>query len=246
VIKYDLSTSDQVQHAIGVLKEYLLFHSKQEFKISSQLEARIKKTINLAESKITTKATNQLSTTKEEYFRNINSPFNLFSDSRKSIRNYSEEDIPIESIKSALNIVLNTPSACNRQTSRAYIFKNKNQIKEIIDIQGGAGGFGYLANKLVVITAELGVFGGAHERYQAYIDGGIFAMNMLYALHANSIACCILNCSNAPGKDKRLHKICEIDRNEVFIAMISCGYPTDNFSIATSHRYELNRICHIK
>ncbi len=245
ISKYNLSESKQVQHAIGVLKEYIKFHEKNKFNLSDKIKNRIDKTIQLADKYEKVAETKQFLVTKEEYFKHINAPFTTFSNSRRSVRNYSEQNIPIEVIEKTINLVINTPSACNRQTSRAYVFINKEKIKTITDIQGGAGGFGYLANKLIVITAELGVFGGAHERYQAYIDGGMFAMNMLYALHSNSIVCCILNCSNSPEKDKKLQKCCKIKKNEVFIAMISCGYAPDKFSVATSYRYKEKDICKI-
>lgn len=242
ILNYDLSSSNQVQHAVGVLKEYLDFHDKRGFSVQQELKTRILRTVNLAESKLKINPTKQIDITREEYFKFGTGHFPDFASSRKSIRNYSSENIPDDTMRLVFRTAQTSPSACNRQTARVHVFSDKEKIKEILDIQGGSGGFGYLANKLIVITAELGAFGGAHERYQAYIDGGMFAMNVLYALHAYSIGCCILNCSNAPYKDKKLQKVCNINKNEVFIAMISCGFVPEQFSIATSQRYELEEI----
>ena len=84
----------------------------------------------------------------------------------------------------------------------------------------------------------MGLFGGIAERYQVYIDGGMYAMNLLYALHYNQIAACILNCSHTPEKDELLRNICGIKDSENFIAMIACGIPPERFKIAISRRYE--------
>jgi hypothetical protein len=54
-----------------------------------------------------------------------------------------------------------------------------------------------------VITAELGVFMNLDERNQAYTDGGMYAMNLLLALHHHQIAACPLNCSHSAAKDRK-------------------------------------------
>ncbi|RKS84694.1 nitroreductase [Orbus hercynius] len=235
----------QVAHAISVIKEYQIFQSKNNFELCAELNTRIS---SLLSSRVVSniEASQQEKITKEAYFTHVDSPFATFSSSRKSIRNYSSEEIPLERLQDAFSIALNTPSACNRQTVRTYVYSDKSTIKKILDAQMGAGGFGYLSNKLIVITAELGVFSEAQERYQAYIDGGIYAMNLLYALHSLKIAGCILNCSHTPGKDLILRDLCKIKDSENFIAMISCGIPPEVFAIAISKRYRLEDIVTFK
>jgi nitroreductase len=144
-----------------------------------------------------------------------------------------------------VKISQSAPSACNRQSSKVYIYTNKEKIKKILEIQGGNRGFGHLSDKLIIITSNLGVWGSLAERYQSYVDGGIFAMNLLYALHFKKIAGCILNCSITPEKDKMLRGVCEIDRSENFIAMVSCGYPPEQIKIASSKRFDTNSILKI-
>ena len=135
----------------------------------------------------------------------------------------------------------NAPSACNRQSWRTYVFTNKKLIEEILLTQGGNRGFGHLANKLIVISGNVSVFGGSHERNQVFIDGGIYAMNVLYALHFNEIAACILNCSFDIEYDQKLRKLCGIKDSEVFITMIACGLPVDSFKVALSPRKDLSQ-----
>ena len=57
------------------------------------------------------------------------------------------------------------------------MYTNKNQIAKILEVQGGNRGFGHLANRLIIITSEVGVFTGVAERNQVYIDGGMYARN---------------------------------------------------------------------
>ena len=224
----------QLIHTLSVIKEYQELHETQGF----QLQDQTKNALNSIKPHLkNVTACKQKETTREDYFKHTSSPFIEFSNSRSSVRNYSEEKVDIDLIRSSLELAKNTPSACNRQSWRTYVYTNKQTIEEILEKQGGNRGFGHLAGKLIIITAEVGVFSAAPERYQAYVDGGMYAMNLLYALHANRIAACILNCSHAPAKDKELRLLCQIKDTEVFIAMITCGIPPERFQIAVSQRH---------
>jgi nitroreductase len=225
--------NQQVEHALKVINEYKEFHVKSNYKLDYEVENSIKHLISITNN---TKCTMQRVIKKEEYFSRVEDDFSAFSNSRASVRNYSLEELDINHIINSVSLARNTPSACNRQTSKVYIYTNKKDIEAVLQVQGGNRGFGHLTNKLIVITADVSVFFGINERYQAYIDGGMFAMNLLYSLHYNKIAACILNCSNTNKKDLMMRKVCDIKDNEVFIAMISCGKSPDQFKIALSHR----------
>jgi nitroreductase len=229
-------SDSQLIHAIGVINEYFLFHEENKY----QLESKTIESINRLLSSSEISPTSQADITKHLYFESSNLSFNLFSSTRHSVRNFTEEDIPLKQIEESLNIAKKTPSACNRQSWRTHVYSDKNKIKEILELQGGNRGFGHLTNKLIVITGELGVFGHSFERNQVFVDGGMYAMNLLYALHFNRIATCPLNCSTTPEKDKKLRILCEIPPSEVFVVMIACGIPPNKFKLASSPRYDIN------
>lgn len=228
-------TEEQLLHAIEVILAYEDFHKTLIFDLESSIIESIQKIKSL--NRDLTPCV-QIEMSKNKYFDVTGAPFPLFSKSRKSVRNYTEEDIPMEKIYDALNIAKNAPSVCNRQTWRTHIYRNKKQISEILEQQNGNRGFGHLANKLILVTADLGAFNGFGERNQAFIYGGIYAMNLLYGLHYYQIAACILNCSNTVEKDMVLRKVTKIKDSEVFIAIITCGIPPEKFKIAVSKRYD--------
>jgi nitroreductase len=229
----------QFSHALNVIKEYENFHYKNDFKLNNETIEKINQLFILIPN---VETSTQIEMKKSEYFSYTNaSQYDLFSSSRHSIRNYSDEDISIEKIKNSLELAKKSPSACNRQGWRTHVYKDKNKINEILQIQGGNSGFGHLSNTLIIVTVELGVFAHSIERNQAFVDGGIYTMNLLYALHFNQIATCTLNCATNPKKDRKLHEICDISKSEVFIAMISCGIPPEEFKIASSPRYDISK-----
>lgn len=229
---------EQLKHAIGVIFEYQHVHKINNYNIDDEIADAIK----IVKDKVNDiEISCQRVISKEEFFAKSETNFYNFSNSRSSVRNYTNEEISLSLIQDSLDLARNTPSACNRQSVRTYVYTNKKLINQILEIQGGNRGFGHLANKLVIVTADHSLYTGIGERNQAFIDGGMYAMNLLYALHAHKIAACILNCSNTPEKDVLLRRICGIKKTEVFIAMISCGIPPDNFLIASSKRYPINK-----
>lgn len=230
---------EQLQHAIGVIFEYKLFHEAQKF----NLDQEVLQSIEMLKQKCSHISPSvQRNMTKNDFFKHSESSFPIFAQSRASVRNYTNEKIPIEKISKALEIAQSTPSQCNRQCWRTYVYTDKKTMNEILIAQGGNRGFGHRADKLIVITAEIGVFGFHGERNSAYIDGGMYAMNLLYSLHYERISACILNCNTWPEKDLELRKLCGIKESEVFIAMITCGIPPENFRIASSKRYYFDKL----
>ena len=230
---------EQLNHALGVILEYNEYHDKKSFILDNEVIETIKQLRNLGNEEFEKTSQNRIS--KNEYFKNVKSSFFEFSNSRSSVRDYSTEDLPMVKIQDSLELARNTPSACNRQAWRTYVYDDKKLITKILEEQGGNRGFGHLANKLIVITGELGVFSSTNERNQVFIDGGMYAMNLLYALQYNEIAACILNCSFDNKKEQKLKQMCGVKESEVLIAMVTCGIAPDEFKIAISLRYPIEK-----
>ncbi|MDZ7724275.1 MAG: nitroreductase family protein [candidate division KSB1 bacterium] len=240
--KYGQS-DEQLQHAIAVIFEYIEFNQKNGYQLEKTTLQRVDEL--KAHIKIEMNRCAQRKITDNEFFKHSESPFPVFSNSRSSVRNYAEEDIPIDLLYKAMDLVRNTPSACNRQSVRVYIYSNKKEIKKILSAQGGNRGFGELANKLIVITSELGNYSFLSERNLLFIDGGIYAMNLLYALHYYKIAACILNCSFTKNKEQLMRRLTKIKDSETFVVMISCGFAPKEFKIPISKRYTLENIVNV-
>lgn len=228
---------EQLSTALEVIAEYDKFHVNSNFKLDVATQNCID-TVKTIQGDIL--ASLQRNFVRDSYFSHTGSSFGKFSESRRSVRNFIEEDICLEDILKSLEIAKSAPSACNRQCWRTYIVSSKERISKITEVQGGSRGFGYLANKLIVVTGKIGGFYGHNERNQVFIDCGIYTMNLLYALHYHHIATCVLNCSTTPQKDKQLRKEIGIDEGEVFIAIIACGNPPESFYVTNSKRYDVS------
>jgi hypothetical protein len=233
--------NEQFLYALRVIAEYKFEHEINDYTIENDLLQAINNLFSNYKGVIPSK---QIAMTKEDYFRYSESAFDYFSNSRRSLRNFSGK-IEIARIEKAIRLAQNTPTSCNRQQQRLYIIQNKKRIEQVLKIQTGNRGFGHLADKLIILTAELGGFIGLNERNDLYVNGGIYAMNLLYALHYYQIGSCALNWCSMPEQDLELRKICEILPSETVILIIACGGVPDKFKLVRSHRNNYSAILKI-
>jgi nitroreductase len=235
--KYD-ATNIQYQHALGVIAEYKKVHEEQQFALEDSL---VRKINLLLEKEPEVTVTHQLTKTKENYFEQQLAAFDKFSNSRHSIRNFSGE-IKSEQIEEAIRLAQNTPTACNRQPIRVHIIENKELIAKAFAIQNGNRGFGHLVDKLLVITCDISSYQDSEERNLPYVDGGMYTMNLLYALHFNKVASITLNWCRAKEEDRKMRNVISIPESEIIIVFVGCGNLPDDFKLAVSKRYNYKDI----
>jgi hypothetical protein len=135
-----------------------------------------------------------------------------FIRSRSSVRNYRPDPVPEEVLGEAARCAARAPSVCNRQFGRVWYTTDRAKIDAMLDVQGGARGFGHRVPTLLMVTAELSAYIG-DERYQGWIDGGLFAMNLLLGLEAHGVSSCCLNWSKSRDTDRAMRMI--TDRKSV-------------------------------
>jgi len=179
----------------------------------------------------------------QSYFSKKEEPFPVFARSRHSLRCFSDEDVPLQSLMDAIELAQSAPSACNRQSTRVHIITQKTEINKILSIQEGNRGFGHQTNKLLIVTFYTPNYVSIKERNLGYIDSGIFTMNLLYSLHYHRIGACTLNWCDSPGDDAKLRSVINIDEKETVSLLIACGMvPERSFSVAKSLRMKAEYI----
>jgi len=163
--------------------------------------------------------------------------FTELASTRKSVRMYSAEPPEKQVITSAVSIAIKTPSVCNRQPWRIHYFTNKSSVSSILDLQNGNRSFRDEIKALALVTVDLNSFFGPEERHQCFIDGGMFSMSFLYALHSMGLAACALNWAVNAITDIRIRTVSSIPKNEEIIMMIAIGNYQDEVKIPKSERY---------
>ena len=75
-----------------------------------------------------------------------------------------------------------SPSVCNRQSSRVYVLSSDEAKNFALSHQNGNRGWGHTASHVLILTSSLEHFIAQAERYQGWIDGGMFAQVRLRAM----------------------------------------------------------------
>ena len=226
--------------AIEVIAEYDRVHKSHNYRLDEELQKHIDNLLIRFQNVI---PSFQPSFNREVFFSKSDSPFPEFACSRRSLRDYDTElSVDEDALKSAVELAVSAPSTCNRQSVKVHLVKGKEQVNGVLAMQSGNRGFGDRADKVLVITSDIQSWNVPGERFSPYIDGGIFAMNLLYALHYHHIGACPLNWSENVERNKKLHQLLGIPNHEIVIMMICCDMPPSNFKIVRSKRKPLNDI----
>lgn len=174
--------------------------------------------------------------TKEDILSKALIDFEGFVNTRYSIRHFSGEPVDIDLVKRALIMSQKTPSACNRQPWKAHLMTNKNTVVEFLDYQTGARQFKNEIECAILVTSTYNSFFGG-EFHQPYVNGGLFAMTLMYALHSVGLGTIPLNMGFEYSKLKKISKIIDIGEDEVPIVLIAIGNLPDKFKVASSNRF---------
>lgn len=227
----------EIQAALADLKQYKEVHDLERFELPPDIVEGIDKLCK----HLHIEDDNCYYVDKSDYFLTTNN-FYDFAHQRRTLRWFSNEEVEIDLIKKAIELALTAPSACNRQSTRVKIISNKDVLFRICkDFHNGSRGFGDTANKWLLITSEQGAW--AHNQsYSAYVDVGIFTMNLLYALHYYGIVACTLNVNLNEEQKEGLRVLVGYSKSEIPILFIAIGKPTDRFMVAKSRRLSSDRI----
>ena len=220
------------QTALSNLRSYIAVHDEAGFNVD-----HLKKEMAELETDMPDSCTGGvLYKTKKEVTQQSKQDFKTFSESRHSVRDYSDEPVDMAVLEKALELAKRSPSACNRQSWKIRVVEDPKLKKTIQKNQNGNRGFGDYIDKFIIITADVQYYDRIRERNQANIDGGMYAMNLLYALHYYDIAAVPLSGSLSLNQEKNLRDAFEIPEYENVIMFIGIGNYVDEYKVPKSDR----------
>jgi nitroreductase len=173
----------------------------------------------------------------EQFFSSSQAEYFEFAASRRSCRTFDQSKlVPLEMIEEAVESAIRTPSVCNRQAWKVHAYRDRETIDRLLSFQNGNAGFGHQIPSLLVLTMELKCFDGVIERYQPWIDGGMFAMSLLLALHHLQLGAVPLNWSVLPPADRGLREAGKLTASESIIMLVGVGFPEEKMVLPVSQR----------
>ncbi|MGN0235891.1 MAG: nitroreductase family protein [Paludibacteraceae bacterium] len=171
---------------------------------------------------------------KKDILENNGGSFEDLLYSRHSIR-YFAKDLPDKSIiEKALILAQQTPSACNRQSWKTHIYFGE-QSHQLLRMQGGCNGFEDEIPCSIVISADMRAF-LSYEPMQCYVDGGLYAMNLINALHYLGLGTIPLSLGFYHNKLSKIKTMFHIPKEEALICIVGVGNLLESFNVAESYR----------
>ena len=160
--------------------------------------------------------------------------------SRHSIRSFKNEKVDENIIVKSIQTAMLAPSACNRQTTRAYVV-DRSDFDKLKGWDAGVKTFLDQVDKIIIITGQMSAYNG-DEFFQYAVSAGIFTAYLTLAFHAQGIGCCILErplYSNELWE--RIKRDLGIPENEQSICAVAIGVPMEKQKVPVSARlpYEI-------
>lgn len=165
--------------------------------------------------------------------------FVAFTAVRHSIRQFGLDPVPVEAICRAARVAQQSPSSCNRQTCRLHVWTDPLSVACIAAPQSGNRGFGHQLGGIAVVWSDLRNWTGAGERTSGLVDGGMFAMRFILALHAEGLGTISLNWSEEPPKDRVLRRLIGLPESAQVVVMVGFGALPDRLRVPVSQRRPL-------
>ena len=204
--------------ACSAVKSWLQFSVEHnwEQKIDKNIIARIK---GLPESKI--KAGSMI-------YRNpciiSNEKIEKILLSRRSVRDFTNQQIRKNDLEFAIKAFQTAPTACNRQMCKIYCIKDNSKKEVIIKCLKGIDGFNVNSLTLFLITYDLASLDYLGERYQGLLNVGLTSMNFVNGLHLRGIGSCFLQWSNTDEDAANVRTALSLPESECIGVVIAAGY----------------------
>lgn len=220
------------QQGVGVIQRYKELHAKQEFDVGF-LEELIDP-LFLA-SDVVYEAAGTKIVRKADKLQNGEKNFYELAYGRSSVREFSGKPIDTTKVLNALRAAEKTPSVCNRQGWKVYWVEDKDLASRTLRHQRGFG-YSQMPEVLLCITVSNNTFLSPVERNQSYVDGGLFAMSVMYGLEHEGIAAVPLNACMYHKDQLAVRELLDIDDSESIIMFMAVGDFPDESVVPVSDR----------
>lgn len=237
---------ETAQAALNTLFAYFNFNLEHDLKDDQLHQALIALRDATPKYNSTTLQGGTIEVTKKRILEAAQLELQAFFEYRYSIRHFAPHEVDMSLIEKAVAMAQKTPSVCNRQSSKVYVFSSDEDKKKVLSYQNGNRGFGDQASKVLIVISDLEHFVSAGERNQCWIDGGMFSMSLVYALHSLGLGTCCLNWSVERQVDQELRRIAGIKDSEAVMMMIAVGHLPEKLKVAQSPRKKLNEVLVVK
>jgi len=168
-----------------------------------------------------------------------------FMKGRRSVRNWTHEDVPDEVVKILVEAGSWAPSSCNRQTCYFIAIKDKKKIAILADTVKGGRTFFRRAPLLLVVVNDVRRYQLPDERHIPYQDAAAAIQNILLMAHRMGLGTCWASFTSGTGiisNERKVRNFLKIPKHCKISGTIAIGKP--DIKVCTIPRIELKNIIH--
>lgn len=170
-------------------------------------------------------------------------PFDDFISSRHSTRRYdSTQSVTDDVLLECVQLAMRSPSACNRQMVRLRVAETPDQKRALYDTLHGTGGIDYDSCRLAVVTFDARSLEFYGERNQGFLNAGLFAMTLVYALHWRGVGSCLLQFGNTFSEERVLARQLGLPPSERIAVGLSFGVLESSDVVPSSVRLNVAEV----
>lgn len=224
--------------ALDALHEYITYHQEKGY--SDEMCEEIHEFLRVHKTELEEKKGGIIRIDKSDLMFD-EEILEKFFRTRHSIRDFSDQDVNDITLRKALELAQQAPSACNRQGVRVYVL-DKEKSKKMAEKLRGVGGFAEKASRIVMITGKVSSY-RQEEMYQYIVSASIYAAYLSLTLHAYGLGSCVIQRQVVWSREwDDLRNSFGIPEDEQQIVLLAVGNMKDSFFVPVSHRLHNNEM----
>lgn len=164
------------------------------------------------------------------------SPEALYSlmQQRRSVRWFTEQPVPADLVAQAIQMASQAPSACNRQPFFVKMSLQPDQAASIAKLAMGTSGFADNIRCLCVIVGDQSCYEAERDRHVIYVDGGLFAMQLMLALETLGLSSCPINWPDIESLELKMQRRLKLAVFHRPVMLLAVGYANQSGGIPAS------------
>ncbi len=161
---------------------------------------------------------------------------------RRSVRWFEQRPVEREKIDAALQVGLQSPTACNRLPYEYRIFDDPEMVRTVAGIPFGAAGYGHNIPVIITVIGKLESYFSPRDRHAIYIDASLSAMPFMLALETLGLSSSVINWPDFEPLERRMQKTLGLATTDRVIMLIAVGYADPEGVIPRSVKKELDTV----
>lgn len=158
---------------------------------------------------------------------------------RKSIRQYTQEDVSPELVETLLRAAMAAPNTINNRDWAFVVVRERELLDQIADNQNGNGNMLRQAPLAIIVCGDLEL---AHAKYRDFWiqDCSAATENILLAANALGLGAVWLGTYPVEAHYRGIQRLCGLPEHIVPLSVISIGHPAENPKVR--YRFEPEKV----